>query len=686
MREVRLHKHTAVAVAFACFIIGPLFTYSDVHSQSTQPNIILLLVDDLAALEMSLGFGQQTVPPSSAFKTELIDKGTVFENFIISTPLCCPSRASYLTGQYSHNHGVHGNNYTRTGGKGGWRRFREMGHETNSIGSWMQQAGYQTVLVGKFLNGYPNKPGNFVPENYVPHGWSEWFGTYTNDSPFSYFRFRLNENGTIVQYGEDTPAYLTDVERDHAVDYINRIAPTGQPFFMYLAPFAPHGPTQPSAQHLGSHGHLSVGSPPSFNEADLSDKPQHLQGAQVSHAFFGGGRQRKLDMTLSLDGLIQAVFDALAANGQLDNTYIFFASDNGLLFGLHGIGGKSAPYEEAIRVPMVVRGPGIPAGVRRSELVMNIDLAPTILQLAGATLAASIDGESLVELMTGALSSQEWRDAVQVELLTTIASSNQSVVIPPYSGIRTPWHCYIEYSPTNEKELYDLVRDPYQLDSLHLSDPSNLLPLLTGPLTTFKTCSGTSCRQASRLGWPRVSLSSGCNALRCTFDAAKLSGNDIVSYTWQIGDHATATGSSVTHTFPDQGEYQVIVTGTDGVGRIGVASQRIVVSDGSVASLSVSRVNMVLKPPKSRAFAKVHVTDDKGDAVPGATVTGNWLVNDTLVGKSTGPTNILGRAKLPLLNPNSGDTLKFCVTDITHPLLQYNSGANAMTCQQAAWP
>ena len=426
-----------------------------------KPNIVFILVDDLSELELELGFGRSLGAWTPAIDTRLQDKATVFENFFNTTPLCCPSRASYLTGKYAHNHGIYGNNYNTTGGNGGWRRFWELGHELDSLGVWMQDAGYHTALIGKFMNGYPNKPEAFVPETYVPAGWDEWYGEFNNDLPFSYHDFRLNENGTVVEIDDGT--HLTDYESVLAVDYIDRVAPSGQPFFMFLTPFAPHGPTEPAFRHDGTHPDLEPVPPPSFNEADLSDKPQHIQdGATFTPEYFGPGSERKLDMTLSLDELIAAVFDALEAHGILDRTYVFFTSDNGLLRGEHGIGGKSAPYEESVSIPLIVRGPGVPEGVSRPDLVLNIDIAATLLELAGSTPPETIDGESIIELMTGATPSQDWRDAVQIELLTEIDSENQSHVIPPYFGIRTSWQCYVEYEP-GDLELYDLARDPFQL-------------------------------------------------------------------------------------------------------------------------------------------------------------------------------------------------------------------------------
>ncbi len=476
------------------------------------PNIIFILVDDDRALELEVGFGRSLASWNSAMVSELIDRGTVFDNFFNPTSYCCPARASYLTGMYSHNHGIYGNNYNVSGGNGGWRRFWELGHETNSLGKWMQDQGYLTVLVGKFLNQYPNLPGQFVPENYVPVGWDEWYGTFTSDSPFSYYDFRMNENGVVEEY-DDGSIYLTDLERDHAVDFINRTAPTGEPFFLFLSSFAPHGPIVPAHRHANLHEDekFTVPAPPSFNEADVSDKPQYIQDASgVFPSFWNSGWNSRLDMSLAIDELIEAVFDALTANNLLDTTYVLFTSDNGLMWGEHRINGKAVPYEESIRFPLIVRGPGVPEGVTRPQLVANIDLAPTILELAGAAAPPpSVDGESIVKLMEGDQAAlDDWRDGVLIELLLAGPSLSHEYefgegerandhTVPAYSAVRTLQHLYVEYE-TGEQELYDLVADPYQIDSLHLSAPPEVIEPLQVLLANLRQCAGAGCEVAAR--------------------------------------------------------------------------------------------------------------------------------------------------------------------------------------------
>ncbi|MEM7349429.1 MAG: sulfatase-like hydrolase/transferase [Acidobacteriota bacterium] len=557
-----------------------------------MPNIIFMLIDDERALELELGFGRSLPTWDSALEAELVDKGTTFENFFNSTAYCCPSRASYLTGMYSHNHGIWGNNYNVSLGNGGWRRFWELGHENNSVGKWMQDAGYQTVLIGKFLNQYPNKPSNFLPETYVPAGWHEWYGSFTNDLPFSYFNFRMNQNGEVLRFGETEPAYLTDIERDLMVDYIQRNAQSGQPFFMYLAPFAPHGPIEVAPRHLGMHSIPDPPTPPSFNEADLSDKPLYVQeGGYIFPSFWSSGWDQRLDMSLALDEMIRALFDTLAAEGVLDNTYVFFTSDNGLMWGEHQLDGKAVPYEESIRFPLLVRGPGVAEGITRNQLVANVDVAPTLLEIANAAIPASVDGESILGLIQGESQALDnWRDGVLVELNMAGPSRGEDEepvvlggevdIVPSYQAVRTLGHMYIEYE-TGERELYDLVNDPYQMESQHDSAPATVLEALQKPLNALKDCSGADCAAASRLGaptqMPKAEFAYLCHLLLCDFDASESFDLDgtLVGFEWDFGDGQVGSGISVQHTFSVASTFDVTLRVIDDAGGFGTNSQSI---------------------------------------------------------------------------------------------------------------
>ena len=546
-----------------------------------RPNLILLMVDDLSFFEMQYSFGRALGDGSNAFDTYFTDQGATFPQFFNTTPLCCPSRASYLTGRYAHNHGVYGNNYNLAGGNGGWRGFREQGNEEENIGPWLSDAGYYTGLIGKYMNGYPNIPGGFVPENYIPLGWDEWYGSFTNDFPFSYFDFRVNENGSVNTYDDGT--YLTDLETTLAVDFLTRAAALEEPFFLFLSPYAPHGPTEPATRYDGVHQAAGVTTavPPSFNEFDMSDKPLYIQqDAELQSAHFPNGALRKLDMTLSVDDMIQAVIDTLSMTGELDNTYIFFVSDNGLLWGEHRLGGKAAPYEESIRIPMAVRGPTVPAGTTFNHLVANIDLAPTLLELAEAPLPAVVDGESFVRAFEGMVGPAAWRDALQIEILVDNPNGNQPVVIQPYSGIRSRRYCLFDHqTPEMDREVYDLDLDPFQERSQHGDPDGPLEQMLTAARQDLDACAGQACRDATRRGWPRPAFQGSCTGLTCDFDASISRDPDgtITDYNWDFGDGNVGAGLTVSHTYAAGGFFAVDLVITDNDGQVNGFATEIIV-------------------------------------------------------------------------------------------------------------
>ena len=586
------------------------------------PNIVLILVDDMRYDEMELGFNR-SLPGASALETELIDKGTTFRNFFNTTPLCCPARASYLTGQYAHNHNVFANNGTLVpGNNGGILRFFLDGRDEPSLGAWMQAAGYETVLVGKYLNGYPDRQGlkaMGVTEQYVPAGWDEWYATFlhdkTNFAPikFTYEHFRMNENGVVTTHGPG--AYLTDVEADHAVDYIDRRAGAG-PFFMMLNAFAPHGPVVPKPSLSGTHQAAGVepATPPSCGEPDLSDKPQYIQAIDGLTNFgncWGKGSQKRLDMTLSLDEMIGDVIAELEDEGVIDNTYIFFTSDNGLMRGEHQLSGKSVPHEESIRVPLLVRGPDVAAGITRPHLTLNIDLAPTILELTGGsptTGSPPIDGESLVGPMTGIVSSSSWRDAVLIELRAEGQSPNQPFTVPAYFAVRTPEHLWVEYDG-GDKELYDLAADPWQLTSIHITSPPPLRDDLKAFLRALDACAGAECATAARA--PDVSGLMHVENIDITAKVSK--------------------SRAIVKVFVEDG------TGAD-------VEDAVVTADWTVDGSLIGSFTAVTNAARKAKFS-FHLTA-----------------------------------------PASGLPVELCVTDLMQSELTYDPGANVEDCRQFFWP
>jgi len=435
----------AVAVAGLALSSG-----SAALAQAARPNVIVFMTDDqnVSSLEV--------MPNVRAL---LAQQGVTFTNNFVSYPLCCPSRATYLTGQYPHNHDVMWN----MAPDGGYYKLR--GNETLPV--WMSRAGYQTAHIGKYLNGY----GTQDPLE-IPAGWGEWYGSI-DPTTYRMWGYTLNENGVLKTYGQDNvenPAlYQTDVYRAKAVDYINRKAPGLAPFFLSVATLAPHTEggwaasngnrnPRPAPRHRGAFADRALPRPPSYDETDVSDKPAHIRAlpridaageAQITKTY-----RSRLESLLAVDEAVAAIVNALQANGELANTLIIFTSDNGWLQGEHRIrSGKIHPYEESIRVPLILRGPGLVPNTQRAAQVSNIDLAPTVLDAGDGTAGIVMNGRSLLPVST----------AARNLLVETGPRGDGSRW---YAAVRTPRFLYVEHS-TSELELYDLQLDPYQLRSRH---------------------------------------------------------------------------------------------------------------------------------------------------------------------------------------------------------------------------
>jgi arylsulfatase A-like enzyme len=403
------------------------------------------------------------------------DQGTTFTNSFVNFPLCCPSRATMLTGQYMHNHRVQGNRQP-TGG------YRRLDH-TNTLPVWLSEAGYATAHVGKYMNGY----GSVDPQQ--PPGWTEWYGLL-DPSTYRVYDYRMNRNGVVIRYGTTAADYQTDVIADTAVDVINRRAPDRAPFYLSVAPLAPHNeildnvsqPIRPAPRHLGLYDDLALPRPPNFNEADVSDKPSPIRSLgplsttrinAITTAY-----RREAEALRAVDEMVERIYRAVEASGELDNTVIVFTSDNGFFHGEHRVPQeKHRVYDEAIRVPLLAKGPGFAPGLVATEPVINADLAPTFVGLAGATPRRVMDGRSLLD-----------RDPSRPLLIEA------ADVSAPFTAVRTTSWEWVEYA-NGERELYNLTNDPFQLTSRH-NAPSLAATRadLADLLARLRTCAGNSCR------------------------------------------------------------------------------------------------------------------------------------------------------------------------------------------------
>ncbi|WP_330229133.1 sulfatase [Nocardia sp. NBC_00508] len=470
-----------------------------------RPNIVLILADDLDAT---------TTPVWAAMPrtAQLIrDRGMEFRDSFAPLPICCASRASLLTGEYGHNTGV----LTNSGEVGGFETFRANGNEQHTIATYLQDAGYRTGMAGKYLNGLEDDPGH------LPPGWDDWNAGVDN---FLYtgYNYTLNENGAMVKYGVAPADYETDVIRDKSAEFITAAAASGEPFFWYAASTAPHFPIPPAPRHLTQTVPTAAPRSPNYQEADVSDKPSWLvDTASVRYATIAATNDpdytNRLGALKALDDMVAGIVDTLARTGELDNTYLLFTSDNGYSLGAHRLTQKMAPYEESLRVPLAIAGPGISAGAT-DAMALTIDLAPTILSWAGLPVPEAMDGRSLVRPLAG--DGTGWRTDFTAEYGGPGADGRNGIAqeqvpgrtppmyaidMPSWSAVRTERYLYVRWyereRPLGEREyeLYDLDSDPYQLTNLiktpdGRAEHAATVAALDARLAALHACTGTSCR------------------------------------------------------------------------------------------------------------------------------------------------------------------------------------------------
>jgi arylsulfatase A-like enzyme len=497
----------AVVAATACSGSSKSST-STTAAHASKPNVLFILTDDLDLGEIA------TMPN---LRSMLVDQGVSFSNYFVSVSLCCPSRSTTLRGQYSHNTGVE----TNGGVNGGFETAHRLGIETSTVGTWLQADGYRTALIGKYLNGYPDT----VKPTFVPPGWNE-FDSASGGNPYSEYNYTLNENGTLVRYGSAASDYGTDVYVHKTQDFITRSTSAGKPFFAYLAVYAPHQPATPAPRDVGRFPTAKAPRTPAYNAADVPGKPQFIQnllpmGVKVQQRVDTLYR-RRIRSLQAVDRGIAALLGTLRATGQLDNTYVVFTSDNGFHLGQFRMpAGKQTAYDFDIHLPLIVRGPGVPANRTAHQLVGNIDLAPTFADMAGATAPSFVDGRSFLPLARDPTSTQPWRDAYLVEhwkeddgpgnrggaplepgdvdqsaATTPVRTSKASLsAIPEYHAVRTLRYLYVEYS-TGERELYDVVADPDELHNLISTASPTLTSQLSAELAALEECRAATCRSA----------------------------------------------------------------------------------------------------------------------------------------------------------------------------------------------
>ncbi|MEX1047000.1 MAG: sulfatase [Actinomycetota bacterium] len=446
-RGARTHRASVVTLAIFVYLAANV---PQAQSADPRPNVVLVITDD------------QDIPTLAAMPKlqELVaDEGVTFTSAFAVNSLCCPSRASIFTGNFSHTHRVYGNVFAQLGG---WRAFYENGNEDKTIAKVLDDAGYHTGLVGKYLNEYDISGDVTGIPNYIPPGWDEWNAFYEDNARF--YDYDLNENGTIVAYGSEPGDYSGDVLNTKSTDFIAG-APDEQPLFLVYSPNAPHGPYTPSPEYEDASTGIDWKWSPAFNEKDVSDKPGYirrlprLRENQVDR--FERLREAAAVSLMTVDDGIEAMVESLEADDRLENTMIIVMGDNAFSWGDHRWVYKIAPYESSIKIPFIIRfPPSFPAATEESALVANVDIAPTIADVSGVALDA--DGESLLPLVTGDV--EALRDALLIEHRGLGPTLDVAGDVPSFCAIRTNNALFVRYTGGFE-ELYRLQRDPFELEN-----------------------------------------------------------------------------------------------------------------------------------------------------------------------------------------------------------------------------
>jgi len=454
-----------------------------------QPNVVFVLTDDLSS----------DLLPYMPNVRRLQARGTTFSNYFVTDSLCCPSRASILTGQYPHNTGI----FRNTGADGGFLAFYARGLEQQTYATSLQAAGYRTALMGKYLNQYsPSRIRTALGGPYVPPGWTDW--TVAGDG-YRGFGYRLARTVRVVRHGFRARDYLTNVLARQGLEFVGDSVAERAPFMLNVWTFAPHAPAIPAPRDARRFAGLTAPRDPSFDEADMSDKPAWLSG----HRALSAEETGRIDATFrdrvrtvqAVDRMLGRLQRRLRALRVARNTYIVFSSDNGYHLGQHRLTpGKLTAYDTDVRVPLIVTGPGVPAGRTVDAMTENVDLCPTFAELAGAPAPANADGRSLVPLLRGgrtaATAAAGWRDAVLIEHHGNVGGPNDpdappagSGNPPSYEALRAKDALYVEYADGG-RELYDVAADPFQLRNIADEAPPERLAQLSGQLAAMANCHG----------------------------------------------------------------------------------------------------------------------------------------------------------------------------------------------------
>lgn len=455
------------------------------YSISLNPNFVFILTDDQ---DLSLG----GVKPLKKVRTLIEKNGMTFSNMFVTTPLCCPSRASILTGKYAHNHGVVNNSVNGNCNSFLWQK-RE---EPRTFVSYLKRAGYSTFHAGKYLNQYGKPSSGGV--RHIPPGWDHWMTLVGNSV---YYNYSLSVNGKKVHHGFDYKEdYLTDVIAREAETFLHHYNKS-TPFLMFLSFPAPHSPFTSAPQYQSHFANVTAPRTPSFNIHAklkhwlLQQPPSPLPETVINN--IDEVYRKRWQTLLSVDDAVETIVQVLEKRKMLDNTYIFFTSDNGFHFGQFSLPwDKRQPYEFDVRVPLFVRGPNVQPGRTCKAPVLNIDIASTILDLAGLPVPPQFDGRSFAYdlLAFSNVSSEKHRSnfliehqgeassipipgcsqyrpgevhTCEIDCICEDSWNNTYTCVRELSVSENSLACFFRYE--NFTEVYDMTEDPFQLYNLAYS-------------------------------------------------------------------------------------------------------------------------------------------------------------------------------------------------------------------------
>jgi N-acetylglucosamine-6-sulfatase len=478
---------TAVILAAACTSSGAAHPASSGRSPapggtSARPNFVFVLTDDLAwnlVSHMPHVVGLQRA-------------GTTLSHYYVVDSLCCPSRSAIFTGEYPHDDGV----FTNSGKDGGYASYNAHGDQGKSFALALQKSGYRTAMMGKYLNGYQ-------PSDPVPPGWNEWD---VAGHGYPEFNYTLNQDGRQVHYGHQPSDYLVDVLSGKAGSFIDSSVSARKPFMLEVATFAPHAPYTPAPRYAHAASTVAYPRTPAYDQLPASAPSWLAQRSPLTarnQKTILQDYRKRVEADLAVDDLIGHLESELKAKGVAQNTYLVFSSDNGYHMGEYRLlPGKQTAFDTDIHVPLIVTGPGVPAGRNATQLASNIDLAPTLETLAGLPVGRTVDGHSLAGIWHGR-SPADWRQAILIEHHgpddtpgDPDAQNQQHADPPSYEAVRTASGLYVRYTDGGQ-EYYDTATDPDELDNLAAHGVPATLPRA---LTALENChTAATCWAAAKL-------------------------------------------------------------------------------------------------------------------------------------------------------------------------------------------